>query len=181
MIDKNAIIEKHAVMNKHVRPSLVTMTTLAAVAFCIAGLSGCRTGNDRQAPTRKPDPTGSWTELHQAARSDHLERAKALLADGADVNVRTTDGQTPLSVAAFHGMDNVAALLIANGADINNQDDAGLTPLHCAVMKGRQPIVQMLLDAGAEVNARDIHGRTSLTISGWSKISEMLKQAGGTK
>jgi len=160
-------------MKNQSRPSPVTNAKRFIIACCIAAIAGCQTG--------KPDPTGTWTKLHQAARADHVERAQVLLADGTDIDVRTADGMTPLSVAAFHGMDKVAALLIENGANVNSRNNAGLTPLHCAVMKGRQPIVQMLMDAGADVNARDIYGRTPLAMSGWSKISEMLKQAGGTK
>ena len=55
--------------------------------------------------------------------------AKALIADGANVNIRNNDGDTPLmsnfSVEA-------AKLLVAAGADVHAKNHEGKTALDCA-------------------------------------------------
>jgi ankyrin repeat protein len=70
--------------------------------------------------------------LHDAARSGNLDRTKALLDRGADVNKKSGYGQTALHRAASHGHEQVVALLLERGADVNLKDDAGRTALYLA-------------------------------------------------
>ena len=66
-----------------------------------------------------------------------IELAKKAITDGANVNAKKEDGQTPLHfavVAALDSGDNkVIELLIANGADVNAEIGSGrhqgMTPL----------------------------------------------------
>ena len=88
------------------------------------------------AEAAKPEPsTGKAPDasLWGAAMSGEIELAKKAIDDGANVNAKKEDGQTPLHfavVAALDSGDNkVIELLIANGADVNAKDDSGLTPL----------------------------------------------------
>jgi ankyrin repeat protein len=63
--------------------------------------------------------------LHRVAASPlKRETARALLAHGADVNLKRGDGLTPYQIAARHGNTDMAALLLEHGADA-----AALTPL----------------------------------------------------
>ena len=57
-------------------------------------------------PTRE----GAWPPLHEAARTDALERAAGLLASGADTQ-RRANGRTALEIAQEHGSARVEALL----------------------------------------------------------------------
>ena len=57
------------------------------------------------------------------------EVAELLLANGADVNTKDYDGNTPLHWTSFNGHVEVTELLLANGADINTRNDKGNTPL----------------------------------------------------
>ena len=43
----------------------------------------------------------------------------ALIADGADVNERNSDGDTPLIVACEHGLTEVVAVLLAANASVD--------------------------------------------------------------
>ena len=57
--------------------------------------------------------------IHDAARTGNIEAVKQHLADGADVNAKSSGGRTPLHWAANRGHEEVAELLIAKGADVN--------------------------------------------------------------
>ena len=81
------------------------------------------------------DWTGK-TALHYAAEYGHLEIAKLLLANGADVNRRDEDKATPLYFAAVGSFVKVARLLLVYGADINARDKARETPMDGAVFFG---------------------------------------------
>ena len=58
-----------------------------------------------------------------------LAVAILLLANGAKVDTKATDGRTPLHVAAWSGHPTVAKFLLANGADPNAKAKDGTTPL----------------------------------------------------
>lgn len=69
-----------------------------------------------------------WAALHYAAFGGHAEIVAYLLARGADVNALSTNGSTPLMMAAREGKEAIAKTLLAAGAkpDIVNErgDDA---------------------------------------------------------
>jgi ankyrin repeat protein len=108
--------------------------------------------------------------------------AAFLLANKAEVNVKTTNGSTPLHVAVWRGDKDVVQLLLAKGANINAKDNTGWTPLHWAAYYGYKEIVEMLLVNKAEVNARNNDGSTPLQAAVWHgsmKVAELLRQHGG--
>jgi tetratricopeptide (TPR) repeat protein len=69
-----------------------------------------------------------WAALHYAAFAGHGEVADYLLERGADVNALSTNGSTPLMMAAREGKEGIARVLLKAGArrDIVNErgDDA---------------------------------------------------------
>ncbi len=90
--------------------------------------------------------------LVKAVASDDLKAVTALLAQGADANVRNCVEVPVLFMAIRRGSAPIIDALLKNRADPNVRDiDTDLTPLLLAV--GRADFVKMLLAAGADVNA----------------------------
>lgn len=82
--------------------------------------------------------------LQSAVASGKIESVRALLAHGANVNIRNAQGMTPLHLAAFEGNVEMVKLLLANGADVNAKMDDGTTPRGMAEKKGHEEIAGSL-------------------------------------
>ncbi len=78
--------------------------------------------------------------LFRADEEDGIyRRVRTLLAHGADVKAKASDGYTALHLAALRGADaDTLAALVKAGAEINGKTDDGLTPLKIAVTYGEK-------------------------------------------
>jgi hypothetical protein len=117
---------------------------------------------DVKSDVNVPYPSGR-TDLMIAAASGDLDRVRALLAQGAKVNLLSRYGDTALINAVGLELRSVelAQVLIAAGADVNLAGH-GSTALIAAAGKGDTALLQLLLAAGANVNAADEYGLTAL-------------------
>jgi ankyrin repeat protein len=103
--------------------------------------------------SRKSD--GS-TPLHWAATGGHKDAVMLLLANGAEVNARSDNGDTALHNARDH--EEVAECLLVHGAEVDAMNNEGKTPFHLADTE----VAELLLSHGADINARDHNGSTRL-------------------
>ncbi|OEJ98599.1 hypothetical protein A8C32_05210 [Flavivirga aquatica] len=80
------------------------------------------------------------------------------------VNTHSSDGFTPLSLAAFFNQTAIAKLLIENGADPNLSatNPSKVNALHSAIAKEHYELCKILLEKGANVNATQIQNVTAL-------------------
>ncbi len=101
------------------------------------------------------------TALMWASAEKHPDVVATLIAAGADVQSRSSDGFTPLLFTAQQGDLESARLLLDAGVDIDEVSGDGSAALLVATESGHANMVQFLLNAGANVNATSA-GRTAL-------------------
>ncbi len=121
-------------------------------------------------------------EVIKAAESGNLWRLKKLVADGTDIMVENSSGNTPLHAAAGGGHKDMVEFLIECGADVNLQRRSYKeTALHSAASGNNKDIVELLIARGACVDARDGSGETPLgqaASEGYLEIAQVLTSAG---
>lgn len=131
------------------------------------------------------DDRAGWSCLHYAAARGDTRVAAHMIGDGADINSRTTRGETPLLLAAKHGALDMVGYLIRHGAELEARDGAnGFTALHWAARRYHSAVLRRLLVAGARVDARNASGQTPLWQAasqnehGNSEVAHILVRAG---
>jgi ankyrin repeat protein len=113
------------------------------------------------------------TAFSRAAWNGDIEVMRLLLAHGAEPNVVTDNGETPLLLLAGAGWplgqgylrseEEITAalkLLVEElGMDVNAATNEGITPVIGAIFKGDNFVVQYLVDHGARLDVKDQAGR----------------------
>jgi len=117
--------------------------------------------------------------LFKAVQEGRLDKVKNLTAKGADVNMRTGRGSTPLMFAADGNAIEIVRYLLKHGADINAKNGANNTALIFAATRGHTEIVHELLKNKADVNVKNISGGDALIYAVTNKktktVSALLK------
>lgn len=101
-------------------------------------------------------------ELREAARDGDLEKARFLLARGADVADQDAKGRTALHKAASNGRVPMAEWLLKQKADPNITNESGQRPLHLPAFCGSLGVAQSLIAAGALILDTPLVRSTSL-------------------
>jgi uncharacterized protein len=89
----------------------------------------------------------------------------------------SSDGWTPLHLAAFFGHRDLASALIDKGAQVDARSTNSMknTPLHAAAAGQKAELVRLLLQQGADVSARQEGGWTALHSAAQSGHREILE------
>jgi len=95
------------------------------------------------------------TLLMLASNRGNLEAMKLLLGNGANVNAKTSQGQTALMSASETGKVDAVDILLAQGADIQAEDASGKTALVYAAGRGTLETVKDLLSKGIRFSPAD--------------------------
>lgn len=84
------------------------------------------------------------TQALQTQSEEDYRIIELFLEKGADANLSTKNGTTPLMQAAYKGNVELVKLFLAYGADATLKDKTGKTALDMAKQKGHQETIQLL-------------------------------------
>lgn len=144
----------------------ILLTTLVLTAAC------AKKDSDINAEDKKPMATDAQNkkninmkEFFNTVSYSPAYKVSQYLRDGADINAKNENGQTPLEVALIYNTDpQVTELLIGMGADTKITDEKTganiLISSAGAVDNDRK--IRALIKAGVDPNATDNNGRTAV-------------------
>ncbi|XP_061375677.1 acyl-CoA-binding domain-containing protein 1 isoform X2 [Gastrolobium bilobum] len=102
--------------------------------------------------------------IHGFAREGDMDNLLKCIENGVSVNLKDSEGRTPLHWAVDRGHLNATELLVGRNADVNPKDNDGQTPLHYAVMCEREAIAEFLVKHNADRDSKDNDGSSPLDI-----------------
>ncbi|MDG7055809.1 MAG: ankyrin repeat domain-containing protein, partial [Wolbachia endosymbiont of Menacanthus eurysternus] len=120
---------------------------------------------------------GKKTPLHSATTlNNNIDIVRALIENGASVNVLDFYENTPLHYAAQYGCLGIVKILIENGADVNrvNKYDRD-APLHLAAENNHLETVKYLVDKGADVHVQNIRRKVPIDYAKEKGCQEIIE------
>lgn len=119
------------------------------------------------------------SSLHEAAAMNRLDFLDALCQSFAnmDINSVSSEGRTPIHMAALHGHVEAIQLCLSVGGNPNVVDHNGWTPLHCAASEGHLKAVECLLECSNVKYAVNREGKTAFSLAvdnGHSHLLDLL-------
>jgi ankyrin repeat protein len=124
-----------------------------------------------------------WTILFCATYYNCQEIIKKLLKHGANPDIQSKQGNTPLTISCVRGYNLIEIFLQAN-ANINCQNIDGENALIYSVSYEKIENVRLLLAAGADISLKTKKGMTAMTYAlkrENSEIIQLLQAAGATE
>jgi len=107
-------------------------------------------------------PQGEYA-LILALREPRLKAARVLIGwPNLNAEVRSAQDESPLMLAALHGLLAECQSLIERGADVNKP---GWAPLHYAATNGHLSVMQLLIEENAYLDAESPNGSTPLMMA----------------
>lgn len=85
-----------------------------------------------------------WSALHYAVFAGHEDVVDFLVGRGADINALSTNGSTPLMMAAREGREAIAGKLLRAGADRDILNEQGENALHWAMRHNNLSIARAI-------------------------------------
>ena len=114
-------------------------------------------------------------DLYGAAKAGDLPMCQTLLANGVDVNHRSSaNNYTPLQTASLAGRTPIVKLLINSGALVNSTDNIGNTPLHAAAQEGHLDTARLLVNSGARTDAAQRRGGMPIHLAAQNNRHQIL-------
>lgn len=102
--------------------------------------------------------------IHAFAREGDEVNLLKCIESGVPVNVKDSEGRTPLHWAVDRGHLNITELLVSKNADVNAKDNEGQSALHYAAVCEREAIAEFLVQHKADTDLKDDDGNAPYDI-----------------
>ncbi len=114
------------------------------------------------------------TALNEAVFHADKEIIALVLEHGADVNVKSYTGKTPLMVAAANNSVDIMKMLLVHEADINALDKRNYNALMYAAENGHYYACEYLFGMGIDSDVVSIDDKTALDIANENKYEPII-------
>jgi ankyrin repeat protein len=104
-------------------------------------------------------------DYRQAIYRGNLDKIQKYISEGADVNLVSEGGISPIFIAAIKGDEAFFHQLVEKGANLRQKATDGSSLLIAAVMGENPSIVRYLLDKGLDINTQGRENNTPLHVA----------------
>lgn len=147
-------------------------------------ITGCQTDDvmrldheERQSTQEVNKPMDKLNQaLLSATEQGNKDEITNLIAEGADIDAKDSQGRTPAMIAVHTKQLDVFKWLIEQGADINIRDNRLDNPLLYAGAEGMLDFVQVAVAAGADTTITNRFGGTALIPAADRGHVDMVKE-----
>ena len=107
-----------------------------------------------------------WTVLHHSARNGSYELIEFFIKMGADIHLKTNDGQNCFHIAArFEHLNLCKTLIDIHNFDVDMTNSMGWTVLHFSAQSGSHDLIDFFVKKGVNVLLETRAGNNSLHIA----------------
>nr|GMC53311.1 acyl-CoA-binding domain-containing protein 1-like [Ipomoea batatas]GMD20514.1 acyl-CoA-binding domain-containing protein 1-like [Ipomoea batatas] len=96
--------------------------------------------------------------IHAFAREGDDKNLLKCIESGVPVDLKDSEGRTPLHWAVDRGHLNITKVLLSKSANVNAKDNEGQAPLHYAAVCEREDIAELLVKHNADIDVKDEDG-----------------------
>lgn len=181
-VKKSATLDAYITLrwDRHIRPVQADVASLAVPLLQDLGFVQYIAESSMALQSSPTTFVAQCTGLHITAWYGLLYlTAKLLQAGCVDLDVKSSDGSTALSLAIQRGQEEVIKLLLQDeNVEADSCDWFRRTPLSHAAKRGDQTLVQLLMTRDdVDINTRDIYGWSPLSyaaIGGYEAVVKLL-------
>jgi hypothetical protein len=91
-------------------------------------------------------------KLIESIKNNDVKDVEKLIKEGADLEQRDDEKNTPLILSLENDTNDIVKLLIESGADISKINLRSESPLHIAAKNNDTELINLLIDKGADIN-----------------------------
>ena len=106
-----------------------------------------------------------WNTLHYAAQGGDTDIISLIHTHLSNIESKTSNGFTPLMVAAFRGKLHAVKWFLEKGATVTSVVSHGWNILHGAAQSGDPDTIDLILTHLTDIESKTVHGETPLIIA----------------
>jgi hypothetical protein len=113
-----------------------------------------------------------------STQMNRMDIAEMLMAAGADLDIRSSNGTAAIHIAAEYNRTEIAKDLIEHRANINLKTSESKTAVFIALEEGHREMAKLLLSMGAKVSQVEYNAATILIkrfFDNWKKLQNTRK------